>query len=165
MFQPDEQPGALPEVLPSPDQNANIDRCWTCRSMFMQAWGNYGTAWAVVHQWLGVQPDLGRGAVAFVPQVPLGQPSVQGRDIRLGGGSADVTARHNGSEYRTEIDVTPGTGAQTVIIGGTLPGGTQPPAVELDGQPVQHFGTRRTNRGTEVTVPTTAGHHTLTITT
>ena len=38
---------------------ANIDRCWTCRSMFMQAWGNYGTAWAVVHQWLGVRPNLG----------------------------------------------------------------------------------------------------------
>jgi hypothetical protein len=97
--------------------------------------------------------------------VPPGQPSVAGRDIRLGGGSADVMASHDGSQYRTEIDVTPGTGAQTVIIGGTLPGGTQPTAVELDGQPVQHFDIRRTNRGTEVTVPTSAGHHTLTITT
>ncbi len=64
---PDEQPGAMPEIFPSPDQGANIDRCWTCRSMFMQAWGNYGTAWAVVHQWLGVQPDLGRGAVDVRP--------------------------------------------------------------------------------------------------
>ena len=44
----DEQPGALPEILPSPDQNRNIDRCWTCRSMFMQAWGHYGTAWPVI---------------------------------------------------------------------------------------------------------------------
>ncbi len=51
---PDEQPGAMPEIFPSPDQGANIDRCWTCRSMFMQAWGNDGTTWAVVHQWLGV---------------------------------------------------------------------------------------------------------------
>jgi hypothetical protein len=41
---PDEQPGAMPEIFPSPDQGANIDRCWTCRSMFMPAWGNYGTA-------------------------------------------------------------------------------------------------------------------------
>ena len=39
----------------------NIDRCWTCRAMFMQAWGKYGTAWAVVHQQLGIRPDLGRG--------------------------------------------------------------------------------------------------------
>src|SRR4029453_9269886 len=27
---PDEQPGAMPEIFPSPDQGANIDRCWTC---------------------------------------------------------------------------------------------------------------------------------------
>ena len=117
-----------------------------------------------MHQWLGVQPDLGRGEVTFVPQVPQGQDSVAGRDIRLGGGSAGVAASHHGSEYRTEIDVSAGTGASTVLIGGTLPGGTQPTAVELDGQPVTHFGVRRTNRGTEVTVPTTAGHHTLVIT-
>ena len=58
---PDEQPGAMPEIFPSPDQGANIDRCWTCRSMFMQAWGNYGTAWPAVHQWLGVRPNLGIG--------------------------------------------------------------------------------------------------------
>ncbi len=85
---PDEQPGAMPEIFPSPDQGANIDRCWTCRSMFMQAWGNYGTAWPVVHQWLGVRPDLGAGRLSVVPQVPQGQHSVQGKDIRLGRGSA-----------------------------------------------------------------------------
>ena len=74
---PDEQPGAMPEIFPSPDQGPNIDRCWTCRSMFMQAWGNYGTAWAVVHQWLGVQPQLGRGEIAIDPQVPAGQDSAR----------------------------------------------------------------------------------------
>src|SRR6185295_7019906 len=49
---PDEQPGAMPEIFPSAPNGdpskgipPNIDRCWTCRSMFMQAWGNYGTAW------------------------------------------------------------------------------------------------------------------------
>src|SRR6478672_13023575 len=80
---PDEQPGAMPEIFPSPDQGANIDRCWTCRSMFMQAWGNYGTAWPVVHQWLGVRPDLGHARIDFVPQVPQGQTSVRGRNIRV----------------------------------------------------------------------------------
>ena len=67
----------------------NIDRCWTCRSMFMQAWGHYGTAWAVVHQQLGVRPHLGHDWLEVVPQVPEGQPSVQGRGHppgrRLGG--------------------------------------------------------------------------------
>src|SRR6476469_8489789 len=111
---PDEQPGAMPEIFPSPDQGANIDRCWTCRSMFMQAWGNYGTAWAVVHQWLGVQPDLGDGLVTFVPQVPQGQTTVSGKAIQLGSGSADVTATHIGTRYSTQISVT-GVGTNSVV--------------------------------------------------
>jgi hypothetical protein len=160
---PDEQPGAMPEIFPSPDQGANIDRCWTCRSMFMQAWGNYGTAWAVVHQWLGVQPDLGQGTVSFVPQVPQGQSTVKGEDIRLGDGSADVTATHAGNVYGTTINLT-GVAARTVVIGHTLPRGTSPAAVVLDGRQVHNYTVRQTNRGTEVTVPTTSGAHTLTIT-
>jgi hypothetical protein len=159
---PDEQPGAMPEIFPSPDQGANIDRCWTCRSMFMQAWGNYGTAWAVVHQWLGVRPDLGRGRLSFVPQVPQGQTSVRGDDIRLGDGAADVRASHRGDTYRTEITTT-WTGARHVEIGHTLPHGTLPASVVLDGRPVRHYDVRETNRGTEVTVRTRSGHHTLVV--
>ncbi|QGN58986.1 glycogen debranching protein [Nostocoides sp. HKS02] len=161
---PDEQPGAMPEIFPSPDQGANIDRCWTCRSMFMQAWGNYGTAWAVVHQWLGVQPDLGNQLVAFVPQVPDGQSTVQGTSIRLGAGTGDVTATHTGNVYQTVID-TQRVGARTVVIGHTLPRGTSPVTVVLDGRQVHNYTVRQTNRGTEVTIATTAGAHTLTITT
>jgi len=161
---PDEQPGAMPEIFPSPDQGANIDRCWTCRSMFMQAWGNYGTAWPVVHQWLGVRPDLGRHEVDIVAQVPLGQTSVAGQSIRLGGGSADVLATHNGSSYVTEINTTSSVGADVVVIGHTLPQGTHPAAVALDGHSVPNYQITSTNRGVEVTVATTAGHHTLTIT-
>jgi hypothetical protein len=161
---PDEQPGAMPEVLPSPDQGANIDRCWTCRSMFMQAWGNYGTAWPVVHQWLGVEPDLGRGAIAYVPQVPQGQTTVQGSDIRLGAGTAAVHATHSGTVYQTEIDTSAGVNAQSVTIGHTLPRGSMPASVVLDGHTVTNFVVRQTNRGNEVTVPTATGSHTLTIT-
>jgi hypothetical protein len=161
---PDEQPGAMPEVFPSPDQGANIDRCWTCRSMFMQAWGNYGTAWAVVHQWLGVQPDLGDGLLRVVPQVPQGQTRVQGQNVRLGNGSADVLATHLGNTYRTELDVSSGVHA-AIVIGHTLPRGTEPATVLLDGHVVHDFEVRTTNRGTEVTVGTGSGPHTLTITT
>ena len=85
--EPDEQPGAMPEILPSPDFDAgdgpndkNVMRCWTCRSMFMQAWGNYGTAWPVIHQQLGVAPDLGNGRLDVVPQVPAGQTRVRGEE-------------------------------------------------------------------------------------
>jgi hypothetical protein len=133
--------------------------------MFMQAWGNYGTTWAVVHQWLGVRPDLGNRRIEVVPQVPQGQTTVQGRDIRLGGGSADVRATHVGDAYRTRIDVGKGVGAHRVVIGHTLPAGARPATVVLDGRRVHDYRVRATNRGTEVTVPTTAGHHILTITT
>jgi hypothetical protein len=161
---PDEQPGASPEIFPSPDQGPNIDRCWTCRSMFMQAWNNYGTAWAVVHQWLGVRPDLGHRAIEFVPQVPQGQTTVRGQDIRLGGGSADVLATHQGGRFTTEIDVSGGVGASAVTIGHTLARGQRPATVVLDGRTVHNYKLVETNRGTEVTVATGAGHHTLTIT-
>ena len=161
---PDEQPGAMPEIFPSPDQGANIDRCWTCRSMFMQAWGNYGTAWPVVHQWLGLRPDLGHGRVEVVPQVPEGQTTVQGSGIRLGRGSADVRATRNGSTYRTTVDVERSTGARTVLVGHTLPRGARPATVVLDGRTVHHYTVRSTNRGTEVTVKAGPGRHTLTIT-
>ena len=75
----DEQPGALPEILPSPDQNRNIDRCWTCRSMFMQAWGHYGTAWPVIAQQLGVRPQLGARRLDVVPQDPGGPDADRGQ--------------------------------------------------------------------------------------
>jgi hypothetical protein len=161
---PDEQPGAMPEVFPSPDQGANIDRCWTCRSMVMQAWGNYGTTWAAVHQWLGVDPDLGNGMLSVVPQVPDGQSTVQGRNILLGSGSADVRATHTGSTYSTQLSVS-GNLNVAVLIGHTLPRGTTPTTVLLDGQAVHNYQVSTTNRGTEVTVPTSTGTHTLTVTT
>jgi hypothetical protein len=161
---PDEQPGAMPEIFPSPDQGANIDRCWTCRSMFMQAWGNYGTAWAVVHQWLGVRPDLGRARVEFVPQVPQGQSTVRGQHIRLGAGFADVLATHVGQQYSTVIDVASSVDATRVVIGHTLSRGSRPSAVLLDGQPVYDYRVLDTNRGAEVTIAAASGHHTLTIT-
>ena len=91
--------GALPEVLPSPDfgdtaaNDRNIDRCWTCRAMFMQAWGHYGTAWPVLHQQLGVRPDLGDGRLDIVPQIPSDQRRIAGHSIRLGNGFADVRAQ------------------------------------------------------------------------
>jgi hypothetical protein len=160
--QPDEQPGAMPEILPSPAFTKNILRCWTCRSMFMQAWGNYGTAWPVIHQQLGVQPDLGLGRLAVVPQVPDGQPSVQGRDIRLGRGALDVLAAHDGDTYTTRIDASH-VRARTVTIGHTLPHGAEPSSVKLDGRTV-HYAVEQTNRGAEVTVPTDAGRHTLVVT-
>jgi hypothetical protein len=160
---PDEQPGAMPEIFPSPDQGANIDRCWTCRSMFMQAWGNYGTAWAVVHQWLGIRPDLGMDRLEVAPQVPEGQQSVAGHRIRLGDGFAAVRATHTGRTYRTVVDVPRAVGAEHLTVGATLPRGATVARVVLDGKVVHRWTARTTNRGLEVTVPTRSGSHTVVV--
>ena len=121
---PDEQPGAMPEIFPSPDQGANIDRCWTCRSMFMQAWGNYGTAWAVVHQWLGVRPDLGHGrGRRSCRRCRRARPRCRDRTSGSATGRPTCWPPTTGNLYRTEIDTTKGVGADKVVIGHTLPRG------------------------------------------
>ncbi len=159
----DEMPGALPETLPSPNMGPNIDRCWTCRSMVMQAWGQYGVAWPVIHQQLGVRPSLGDGTLAVVPQVPAGQPRVAGNDIRLGAGSADVLAAHNGQQYTTTVAVDR-VALKRLTVGATLPGGAQVASARLDGRPA-HATTTTTTRGLEVTVDAAPrGRHVLTVT-
>jgi hypothetical protein len=164
---PDEQPGAMPEIFPSApngDPTAgvppNIDRCWTCRSMFMQAWGNYGPAWSVIHQQLGVRPFLNVGRLEVVPQVPGSSP-IAGDNIRLGGGKVAVKASHSGSTWKTTVD------ARVPVklrIGATLPADAAVSDVRLDGQPVDDYDTRLTNRGLEVTVVAAPGAaHTVTV--
>jgi hypothetical protein len=169
---PDEQPGAMPEIFPSglngdlsTGFTPNITRCWTCRSMVMQAWGNYGTAWSVIHQQLGVRPFLNRSELQVVPQVPPGQPSVEGSNIRLGRGAADVFASHAGAGYVTKLDATRAP-ARKLLIGHTLPRGAHVASVTLDGQRTHRYDARVTNRGLEVAVWAKPGRkHTLTITT
>ena len=132
---PDEQPGALPEILPSPEFGKNIDRCWTCRAMFMQAWGHYGSAWPVVHQQLGVRPDLGRGELEVIPQLPSDTP-IAGRRIRLGEGALQlVRASREGRRYRTAV-VVGSVQVERLLLGHTLPRGSRVKSVRLDGRRV-----------------------------
>ena len=174
---PDEQPGAMPEIFPSApfgDPAAgvrpNIDRCWTCRSMFMQAWGNYGTAWSVIHQQLGVNPFLNYGELDVVPQVPPGQGSVAGLDVRLGTGAADVFAAHAGRRYTTTVALN-GLTLRTLRLGRPCRSGRAcvPRCWTVKGfARLPHGALRRTNRGLELTlaVPggSTGGPHTLIVT-
>jgi hypothetical protein len=169
---PDEQPGAMPEIFPSAPNGEssagippNIDRCWTCRSMVMQAWGNYGTVWSVVHQQLGVSPYLGDGVLRVVPEIPAGQPSVAGSNIRLGDGAIDVSAARLGANaYRARLTLH-GLRLPSVEIGYTLPAGASPASVVRDGQRLRHYAVTDTNRGVEVTAPVHGpGPHTLIVT-
>jgi hypothetical protein len=165
---PDEQPGAMPEIFPSTPNGSttggtppNIKRCWTCRSMFMQAWGNYGTAWSVIHQQLGVRPFLNRGRLDVVPQLPSSSP-IAGNSIRLGDhGKVSVRASHGGSTWKTTVD------ARVPVrlrIGATLPANAHVTDVRLDGKPVHRYSADLTNRGLEVTVVAAPGApHTVSV--
>jgi hypothetical protein len=163
---PDEQPGAMPEIVPSPDfdaagdRDANIKRCTRCRAMVMQAWGNYGTMWPVVHQQLGVRPDIGRGHLEVIPQLPPGGSPIAGENIRLGSGAlALVAASREANRFRTVVDT--GTApVSTLRIGYTLPRNTGTATARLDGREVR-AERRITNRGVEVSVATGPGQHTL----
>jgi hypothetical protein len=163
---PDEQPGAIPEIMPSPAFGKNIDRCWTCRAMFMQAWGHYGTAWPVIHQHLGVRPDLGRGALEVTPQVPPHEQRIEGRHIRLGAGQADVVAVDRGRRHRTAVDA--GLRLERLTLGHTVDRDARIDEVWLDGRRVRHPELRETNRGLEVLADVrgpTSGRHVLVVTT
>ncbi|HEU5157708.1 MAG TPA: hypothetical protein VFU43_12000 [Streptosporangiaceae bacterium] len=143
-----EMPGAMPEIAPSPDFDpANIDRKQTDRSMVLQAWGAYGNLWPVVHQQLGVSPDMGRQRLRVVPQVPAGQSKVAAAHIRVGAGAIDVTAQADGGSLRTTVTGT--TAGTALLIGQVLPAGAKVASVRLNGRPVAAT-VRQTARGTEV---------------
>ncbi len=143
-----ELPGAMPEIAPSPDFGANIDKLFTERSMVIQAWGTYGILWPVVHYQLGVSPDLGRNRVAVVPQIPTGQGRVAGKQVRLGSGWVDVTASRTGRVLRTVVRQT---GRWHLAVGAVLPQGTRVSAVHLDGRRA-HYRVTTTARGHQVVV-------------
>ncbi|MFF1821701.1 glycogen debranching protein [Kribbella sp. NPDC058245] len=144
-----ETPGAMPEIAPSPDSAANIGRPFYDRSMTLQAWGTYGILWPVIHQQLGVDPDLGHGRVSVVPQIPAGQPKVAGSNIRLGRGSIDVSASLTGKELRTDLSVH--NVKATFTVGAVIPVGAKLNHVTLNGRATP-YQVVRTARGTEVHV-------------
>jgi hypothetical protein len=119
--------------------------------MFMQAWGQYGIAWPVIHQQLGVRP--GNHSLDVVPD---GRTRVSGRDIRLGDGTVDVSADRG----TTTVDVR--TRLRALRIGVTLR--SRPKRVTLDGRAVRRPEVRVTNRGVEVTVAAPPhGRHTVSV--
>jgi hypothetical protein len=145
----DEQPGAMPEIVTSPEKGRQIDQKFVERASVLQAWGAYGTVWPVVHQQLGVRPDMGRGRLEVVPQVPPYQKGIAGRRIRIAKKSVDVIATHSGKRYGTRVRSR--AHLRRLLIGATLPPATKIARVTLDGRKVG-FRTRVTNRGVEVTV-------------
>jgi hypothetical protein len=155
-----ETPGAMPEIAPSPDSPANIDRPFYDRSMALQAWGTYGIMWPVVHQQLGVSPSLGTGSLTVVPQLPPNQTSVSGKNIRLGRGAVDASASLKGNRLTTTVRLSH---LRTdLTVGAVLPAGKQPASVTFNGKRVD-YQVVQTTRGAEVRAKV-KGDGTLTVT-
>ena len=103
-----EMPGAMPEIVPSPDFGANIDRLFTERSMVLQAWGAYGVLWPGGAPVAGRLPrsrpgPAGRGAAAAAgPAGGVGQadPARRRRQHRRVGEAAGQELRDRGPASR-----------------------------------------------------------------
>jgi hypothetical protein len=143
-----EQPGSMPEISPSPDFGANIDKPLNERSSVLQSWGSYGTLWPVVNQQLGVSPDMGRHQLRVVPAVPSGQHVMSGRNIRVGAGSIDVSAHRWPGRLVTRVSRHVDA---SLVIGHRLPGNDAVGEVTLNGHPTL-YRVRTTARGRELLV-------------
>jgi hypothetical protein len=160
---PDEQPGAMPEIAPSPDYGRSIEKSFLERASVLQAWGAYGTVWPVVHQQLGIRPDLGFLQLEITPQVPPYQHAIAGRGVRVGTRTVDVVASHHGKRYETRV-LNRYAQLRRLGLGATLPAGASVKSATFDGRRVR-FRTRTTNRGLEVVVrtPRVLGRHKLVV--
>jgi hypothetical protein len=86
-----------------------------------------------------------------VPQVPTdSQESISAKNIRLGNGSVAVSADATGNTYTTTV--TPDVALRELLVGHTVPADKEIVSVTLDGEPVEDYRVRRTNRGKEVLV-------------
>jgi hypothetical protein len=154
-----EMPGAMPEIVPSPDFGANIDRLFTERSMVLQAWGAYGVLWPVIHHWLGVSPDLGRNRVSVVPQLPESETKASANTVKLGLIAIDVAAERLGSTYTTRVTRH---GRVDLRIGAVLPDGATVTSATLNGSPVKPKLVQ-TTRGLEAVISAKPDQRTATL--
>src|SRR5215204_3853345 len=156
-----EMPGALPEIVPSPQYDPFVD--FRERAMFMQAWSSYGVQWPVSHSFLGIDPNVPAGSLSVVPDIPESWPGLSVQDLKVGNGTMTASASRKGKRYTTQVVSAPT--SWTLTIGHTLPAGATVKSVTLDGKSTT-YDVVDTTRGREVHVKTSTGtSHTLTVTT
>src|SRR5215218_9304373 len=155
-----EMPGALPEIVPSPQYDPFVD--FRERAMFMQAWSSYGVQWPVIHSFLGIDPNVPAGSLSVVPDIPDSWPGLSVQNLRVGSGTVAASASHEENRYITKVSAPTG---WKLTIGHALPAGATVKQVTLDGESTT-YDVVDTTRGREVHVKTSTGtSHTLTVTT
>jgi len=154
-----EQPGALPEITPSPEYDPFVD--FRDRAMFMQAWSSYGIQWPVIYHFLGIRPDVPHDRLAVVPDVPKGWPGLSVSELRVADGAMSAESAVTGDRYITAVEAPAGF---ELTIGHVLPHGGTVESVMLDGTSAA-YEVRDTTRGREVLVHTTSNEpHELVVT-
>jgi hypothetical protein len=153
-------PGALPEISPSPEYNPFVD--FRDRAMFMQAWSSYGVQWPVIHNFLGISPDVPAKSLSVVPDIPDSWPGLSVQNLKVGSGTMTASTSRSGKRYTTDVSAPAG---WKLTIGHTLPAGATVKNVTLDGKAAA-YTIVDTTRGREVRVDTTTDQrHTLVVTT
>ena len=148
---PDEQPGAMPEILPSPDFAptrtsiaAGPAARWSCRPGATTA--RRGRS---IHQQLGVAPRLDEGALRRRP-AGAGRAAVgQGRRHPRRHGLRVRLRRPRGQAVHDPRALSHVRASLTV--GAILPASARVAAVYVDGRKARHYDAATTNRGLQIT--------------
>jgi hypothetical protein len=155
-----EQPGALPEQMPSPGYLPFPFQPFTRRAMVMQAWSSYGVLYPIVHYFLGIQPHMPQRLITVLPQLPSSLPHLSIQNLRVGDEILAVAAQHSDKLYVTEVTVPVGCRLE---IGHTLPANASIESVTLNGKAAD-YEVRSTHRGSEIVAQVfTAGSYRLVI--
>ena len=144
-----EMPGALPEIAPSAGYDPFQDL--TARAMFMQAWSAYGVQWPVIHDFLGIGPNMPEKTITVIPDVPSTWPNLSVKNLRIGSGTMSVSAERKGASYTTHVMAPVGL---SLTIGQVIPSGSTVESAMLDGKSTT-YSIVETNRGQEVHIKTT----------
>jgi hypothetical protein len=155
-----EQPGALPEQMPSPDYALFPFRPLTRRAMVMQAWASYGVIYPLIHGFLGVEPHAPERLLRVIPHLPASLPRLAVKGLRVGEERVSIAAQCAGNQYLTEVTLPAG---YRLEIGHTLPVRASVEAVTLNDRPAA-YEVHCTRRGNElVTQAGSAGTYRLII--
>ena len=148
-----EQPGALPELFPSPDYKYFSGGNPFGGAMVMQAWSSYGIHWPLVELYLGIKPDAPAKTLAVVPDLPGSWKEVSIDNLHVGSDQIAVSVKRAGINYVTTVSAPAG---WSLTIGYTFPVNTQIKSVRLNNSPAA-FQIVNTNRGEEIHVQTNSG--------
>jgi hypothetical protein len=96
-----EQPGALPELFPSPDYPYFPS---FGGAMVMQAWSSYGIHSPLVESYLGIKPNAPARTLSVVPDLPSAWNELSVDHLRVGPSQIAASVRRSGTSYSITVE-------------------------------------------------------------